>query len=107
MDARIKVSLEFSISESGLEDALDEYDELSVEGLISEIVDKSVACDDIVANVEQPEIGMAASREEHARPRHCKSALNLRKFDLALALARCRARGKCLFGSTRRFPCRL
>jgi len=51
MDARIKVSLEFSISESGLEDALDEYDELSVEGLISEIVDKSVACDEIVAKV--------------------------------------------------------
>ncbi|MEE3326402.1 MAG: hypothetical protein VX252_09090 [Myxococcota bacterium] len=53
MDARIKVSLEFSISESGLEDALDEYDELSVEGLISEIVDKSVACDDIVAKVTE------------------------------------------------------
>ena len=53
MDARIKISLEFSISESGLEDALDEYDELSVEGLISEIVDKSVACDDIVAKVTE------------------------------------------------------
>ena len=53
MDARIKVSLEFSISESGLEDALDEYDELSVEGLISEIVDKSIACDDIVAKVTE------------------------------------------------------
>lgn len=53
MDARIRVSLEFRISESGLEDALDEYDELSVEGLISEIVDKSVACDDIVAKVTE------------------------------------------------------
>jgi hypothetical protein len=53
MDARIKISLEFSISENGLEDALDEYDELSVEGLISEIVDKSVACDDIVAKVTE------------------------------------------------------
>ncbi|MFP6640097.1 MAG: hypothetical protein VCC04_07625 [Myxococcota bacterium] len=53
MDARIKVSLEFRISESGLEDALDEYDELSVEGLISEIVDKSVACDEIVAKVTE------------------------------------------------------
>jgi len=53
MDARIKVSLEFRISESGLEDALDEYDELSVEGLISEIVDKSVACDDIIAKVTE------------------------------------------------------
>jgi len=53
MDARIKISLEFSISESCLQDALDEYDELSVEGLISEIVDKSVACDDIVAKVTE------------------------------------------------------
>jgi hypothetical protein len=53
MDARIKVSLEFSISESGLEDAMDEYDELTVEGLISEILDKSVACDDIVAKVTE------------------------------------------------------
>jgi hypothetical protein len=53
MDARIRVSLEFRISESGLEDALDEYDELSVEGLISEIVDKSVACDEIVAKVTE------------------------------------------------------
>ncbi|MAI79998.1 MAG: hypothetical protein CL917_13715 [Deltaproteobacteria bacterium] len=53
MDARIKVSLEFSISESGLEDAMDEYDELNVEGLIAEIVDKSIACDDIVAKVTE------------------------------------------------------
>ncbi len=53
MDARIRVSLEFRISENGLEDALDEYDVLSVEGLISEIVDKSVACDDIIAKVTE------------------------------------------------------
>ena len=53
MDARIRVSLEFRISENGLEDALDEYDVLSVEGLISEIVDKSVACDEIVAKVTE------------------------------------------------------
>ena len=53
MDARIKVSLEFIISESGLEDAMDEYDELNVEGLIAEIVDKSIACDDIVAKVTE------------------------------------------------------
>ena len=53
MDARIKVSLEVSISESGLEDAMDEYDELNVEGLIAEIVDKSIACDDIVAKVTE------------------------------------------------------
>lgn len=51
MDVKIKMSLEFSVSESGLEDAMDEYDELTVEGLISEILDKSIACDDIVAKV--------------------------------------------------------
>ncbi len=51
MDVKIKVSLEFSVSESGLEDALDEYDELTVEGLVAEILDKSIACDGIVAKV--------------------------------------------------------
>lgn len=51
MDVKIKMSLEFKVSESGLEDALDEYDELSVEGLVAEILDKSIACDDIVAKV--------------------------------------------------------
>ena len=32
---------------------MDEYDELNVEGLIAEIVDKSIACDDIVAKVTE------------------------------------------------------
>ena len=70
MDARIKVSLEFRISESGLEDALDEYDELSVEGLISEIVDKSVACDDIIAKVT-----------EGTRLTHTMSVMGTRHFN--------------------------
>lgn len=47
MDVKIKLAVEFSISESGLEDAFDEYDELTVEGLFAEILDKSIACDDI------------------------------------------------------------
>ncbi len=51
MDVKIKLSVEFSISEAGLEDAFDEYDELTVEGLIQELIDKSVACDDIVAKL--------------------------------------------------------
>ena len=51
MDVKIKVSLEFSISEGGLEDAFDEYDELTVGGLLHELLDKSIACDDIVAKV--------------------------------------------------------
>ena len=51
MDMKIKLSLEFTVSEGGLEDALDEYDERTVAGLIAEILDKSIACDDIVAKV--------------------------------------------------------
>jgi hypothetical protein len=52
MDVKIKLSAEFSITESGLEDAFDEFDELTVEGLIRELLDKSIACDDIVVKVE-------------------------------------------------------
>jgi hypothetical protein len=51
MDMKIKLSLEFSVTESGLEDGLAEYDELTVEGLLAEILDKSIACDGIVAKV--------------------------------------------------------
>jgi len=48
---KIKVNLEFNVSESGLEDALAEFDELTVEGLIREILDKAVACEDIRVQV--------------------------------------------------------
>ena len=53
MDMKIKVEVEFSVSEqeSALEDALAEYDELTVEGLMREILDKSIACDDIQTKV--------------------------------------------------------
>jgi len=51
MDMKIKLSLEFTVSEAGLEDGLEEYDELTVEGLLAEILDKSLACDGIVAKV--------------------------------------------------------
>jgi len=51
MDVKIKLEVEFSITESGLEDAFDEYDELTVEGLLRELLDKSVACDDIGVKV--------------------------------------------------------
>jgi len=47
MDAKIKVSLEFTISGSGLEDAFEEYDELTVVGMLSELIDKSIAVDDV------------------------------------------------------------
>ena len=52
MDVKIKLSVEFSITESGLEDAFDEFDELPVEGLLRELLDKSVACDDIAVKVQ-------------------------------------------------------
>jgi len=51
MDTRIKLSLEFTISESALEDAMAEYDELTVEGLISELLDKAIAVDEITTKV--------------------------------------------------------
>ncbi len=51
MDVKIKLELEFKVSGTGLEDALAEYDELTVEGLLKEILDKSVACDDIQIRV--------------------------------------------------------
>jgi hypothetical protein len=51
MDVKIKMNVEFTVSGSSLEDAMEEYDELSVEGLVSEILDKSIACDGIIAKV--------------------------------------------------------
>jgi len=47
MDVKIKASLQFTISGPALEDALAEYDELTVEGLLREILDKAIACDAI------------------------------------------------------------
>ena len=52
MDVKLKLGIAFSVSESSLEDALAEYDELSVAGLIREIIDKAIACDEITAKVE-------------------------------------------------------
>ena len=51
MDVRIKTTLEFTVSGSGLEDAMAEFDELTVSGLIREILDKAIACDDIRVEV--------------------------------------------------------
>ena len=53
MEVKIKLSAVFSVSENALEDALAEYDELTVEGLLREIIDKAIACDEITAKVEQ------------------------------------------------------
>lgn len=51
MDVKIKIVVEFVISEGALEDALAEFDEISVDGLLHEVLDKSIACDDIRTQV--------------------------------------------------------
>ena len=53
MDVNIKVSVGFRVSENSLEDALAEFDELTVEGLLREIIDKAIACDQISTKVEE------------------------------------------------------
>ena len=52
MDVKIKLEVEFKVSGTGLEDAMAEYDELTVEGLLREILDKAIACDEVSAKVE-------------------------------------------------------
>ena len=51
MDVNIKLSVSFSVSENSLEDALAEYDEITVSGLLREIIDKAIACDEISCKV--------------------------------------------------------
>jgi hypothetical protein len=53
MDVRIKASLEFSVSGTALEDALAEFDVLTVVDLLKEVLDKAVACDDIAVSVNE------------------------------------------------------
>jgi hypothetical protein len=52
MNVKIKLSVEFNVSDNALEDAMAEYDELTVEGLVREIIDKAIACDEIATKVE-------------------------------------------------------
>ena len=52
MSVNIKILLQFSVSDSALEDAMAEYDELTVEGLVREIIDKAIACDEITAKLQ-------------------------------------------------------
>jgi hypothetical protein len=53
MDVKIKVSLEFTLSDSSMEEAMAEYDELTVEGLLREIIDKAIACEEVSTKVEE------------------------------------------------------
>jgi hypothetical protein len=53
MKVKIKVNVEFGVSDSALEDAMAEFDELTVAGLIREIIDKAIACDEITTKIEE------------------------------------------------------
>ena len=53
MSVTIKMALEITVSDTALEDAMAEYDELSVEGLVKEILDKAIACDQVIARVDE------------------------------------------------------
>jgi len=65
MSVTIKVALEITVSDTALEDAMAEYDELSVEGLVREIIDKSIACDQVIARVDE---GPNTSRNTTSSP---------------------------------------
>ena len=53
MDVKIKLSISFSVSESSLEDALAEYDEITVQGLMREVIDKAIACEEVSVHVDE------------------------------------------------------
>ena len=47
----IKIALRFSLEESALEDALAEYDEVTVSELVKQVLDKAIAIDAVDAEV--------------------------------------------------------
>ena len=51
MPIDIKLSVTMSLEESALEDALSEYDELTVGELVAQVLDKAIALDDVSATV--------------------------------------------------------
>ncbi len=53
MEVKIKLSIGITVSGSSLEEAMAEYDEITVEGLFREIIDKAIACDDVYTKVEE------------------------------------------------------
>jgi hypothetical protein len=53
MAIRIKATLEFTVSGEGLEEALAEFDEITVEGFLREVLDKAIAADEIRAKVTE------------------------------------------------------
>jgi hypothetical protein len=53
MNVKIKLSLELTLSDSSMEEAMAEYDELTIEGMLREVIDKTIACEEIRAKVEE------------------------------------------------------
>jgi len=47
----ITLQIKMSLEESALEDALEEYDELTVSEMIKQVLDKAVALEDVDVNV--------------------------------------------------------
>jgi hypothetical protein len=53
MAINIKLAVRMSVEESALEDALAEYDELTVADLIKQILDKAIALENVAAEVTE------------------------------------------------------
>jgi hypothetical protein len=51
MSIDIKLQISLSLDEGALEDALDEYDEITVSELVKQVLDKGIALDKIDAQV--------------------------------------------------------
>jgi hypothetical protein len=47
----ITLQIKMSLEESALEDALEEYDELTVSEMIKQVLDKAVALEDVDVNI--------------------------------------------------------
>jgi hypothetical protein len=47
----ITIQVKMSLEESALEDALEEYDELTVSEMIKQVLDKAVALEDVDVNI--------------------------------------------------------
>jgi hypothetical protein len=51
MPIDIKINLTLSIEETALEDALEEYDELTVGEMVKQVLDKGIALEDLKVEV--------------------------------------------------------
>jgi hypothetical protein len=51
MSIEITLNIKFSLEEAALEDAMSEYDELTVSELVTQVLDKAIAIDSIKTEV--------------------------------------------------------